>query len=98
MEDWEHSVDSKTHLEVDSMANPRFCKAWTLPYSQHAGMEEELAWLMKEGILEPVEYSDWAAPIVAVLRRDRKTIRICGDFRMTVNPISKLDKYPNIPD
>ncbi len=40
-----------------------------------------------------MEYSDWAAPIVAVLKGDGR-IRICGDFQMTVNPNSKLNKYP----
>jgi len=47
-----------------------------------------------EGTLEPVEYSDWAAPIVAVLKPDKKTIPICGDFHTTVNPASKLYRYP----
>ena len=60
-------------------------------------MEEELDRLVAEGTLEPNEYSDWAAPIVAVLKSDRKSVRVCGDFRMTVNPISKLNRYP-IPD
>ena len=50
--------------------------------------------LVKEGTLEPVENADWAAPIVAVLKSDRKSVRICGDFRTTVNPISKLNQYP----
>ena len=68
----------------------RFCKARTVPYS----MEDELNRLVKEGILEPVDYSDWAAPIVAVLKSDKKSVRICGDFRMKVNPISKLNCYP----
>ena len=55
------------------------------------GVEEEL---VKEGTLEPIEHSDWAAPIVPVLKSDRKTVRVCGDFRLTVNPVSKLDQYP----
>ena len=41
-----------------------------------------------------MDYSDWAAPIVAVLKSDQKSVRICGDFRMTVNPVSKLNRYP----
>ena len=29
-----------------------------------------------------------------MLKSDRTSVRICGDFRMTVNPVSKLDSYP----
>ena len=35
-----------------------------------------------------------AAPIVPVLKSDKKSLRICGDFKMTVNSASKLDAYP----
>ena len=44
-------------------------------------------------VFEPVEYSDWAAPIVPVVKTDR-SIRICGDYKVTVNQAAKLDKYP----
>lgn len=57
-------------------------------------VEDELERLVKEGTLEPVDYAEWAAPIVTVLKSDRESIRICGDFRMTVNPVSKLNRYP----
>ena len=49
---------------------------------------------MEEGTLEPVELSEWAAPIVAVLKQDKLSVRICGDFKQTINPIAKLDRYP----
>jgi hypothetical protein len=84
----------EARLEIDPDATPRFCKARTVPYAMRQGVEEELDRLVKEGTLEPVEYSDWAAPIVAVLKSDKKSVRVCGDFRMTVNPNSKLDRYP----
>ena len=54
---------------------------------------KELNRLVEEGTLEPVEHSDWASPIVAVLKPE-ENVRICGDFKQTVNPVSKLDKYP----
>ena len=57
-------------------------------------VEEELTQLEEEGTLEPVDYSDWAAPIVAVVKSDQKSVRVCGDFRMTVNPVAKLNCYP----
>ena len=57
-------------------------------------MEEELKRLVKEGTLEPIEHSDRAAPIFPVFKSDQKTIRVCGDFRLRVIPVSKLDHYP----
>ena len=31
---------------------------------------------------------------MAVLKKDASSIRICGDFKQTENPVSKLDRYP----
>ena len=39
----------------------------------------------------------WAAPIVPVLKADKSSVRICGDFRQTINPVSKL-AIPKIED
>ena len=44
-------------------------------------------------MIEPVQFSDWAAPIVPVIKRDGN-VRICGDYKVTVNRAAKLDKYP----
>ena len=48
---------------------------------------------MAKGTLEPVDYSNWVAPIIAVMKSDRKSMRICGDFQMTINPVFKLNRY-----
>ncbi|KAL5470782.1 hypothetical protein EMCRGX_G028801 [Ephydatia muelleri] len=63
------------------------------PYAMRERVEMELRRLEKEGVLEPIEFSNWAAPIVALLKSDGK-VRICGDFRVSVNPALKLDEYP----
>ena len=44
-------------------------------------------------MIEPVQFSDWGAPIVPVMKPDGR-IRICGDYKMTVNRAAKLEKYP----
>ena len=31
---------------------------------------------------------------MAVLKRDKSSVRICGDFSVAVNPASRLDRYP----
>jgi len=83
----------KAEIYVDEGARPKFCKAWTVPYSLRVKVEEELDCLVKEGILEPVQFAEWASPILPVVKPD-KSLRICGDFKLTVNQLSKLDKYP----
>ena len=37
-------------------------------------------------------HSEWAAPIVPVLKGDG-SIRICGNYKVIVNQVSKLDNY-----
>ena len=84
----------KAKICVDPSSTPHFCKARPVPYAMRAMVEEELDRLVQLKILEPVQFADWAAPIVLVLKSDKKSLRICGDFKMTVNLASKLDAYP----
>ncbi len=65
-----------------------------MPFALRDKVEKELKRLENEGTIESIEYSDWAAPIVVVLKGDKVNVRICGDFKVTVNPVSKLVQYP----
>ncbi len=38
-------------------------------------------------------FSEWAAPIVPVVKRDGN-VRICGDYKLIVNTVLKTDPYP----
>ena len=87
-------VGYQAQIQVDPTATPKFCKARTVPYAYRSLVNEELDRLVKYGILTPVEVADWAAPIVPILKSDKKSVRICGDFKKTVNQASKVDKYP----
>ena len=80
-------------FHVNSDCQPKFCKARPVPYALRAKVEAELDRLEKEGILEPVKFSDWAAPIVPVVKRDG-SVRICGDYKLTVNQAASTDTYP----
>ena len=84
-------IEAKLHLDPE--ATPRFCNARPVPYALREKVENELNRLEREGIIEPVQFSDWAAPIVPVMKSDG-SVRICGDYKLTVNKAAKLDAYP----
>ena len=86
--------DFKVSLAIDESVKPKYCKARSVPYAMRALVDEELERLEKSGVIEPVAYSEWAAPIVPVLKPDKKSVRICGDFKLTVNQAVKVDRYP----
>lgn len=50
--------------------------------------------MTEEGIVEPVQFSEWTAPVVPVLKSDPESISLCGDFKLTVNQVAKTDQYP----
>lgn len=83
----------KVKLYVDEEVQPKFCKARSVPFALRQRVEEELERLERDGIIEPIQFSDWAAPIVPVMKRDGK-VRICGDYKLTVNRAAKLEVYP----
>ena len=80
-------------IEVDQSVPPKYCKARPVPYTMREKVEEELVRLEEEGIISPVTSSSWAAAVVPVLKPDGK-IRLCGDYKLTVNRAARLDTYP----
>ena len=84
-------IQAKMH--VDGERAPIFFKPRPLPYSTRKKAEEELQRLKQNEVTEPVEYSDWAAPIVPVLKPNGQ-VCICGDYKVTVNKASKLEQDP----
>ena len=80
-------------LHVDLDAKPCFCRACPVPYALKNRIEKELERLVSEGIYEAIPHSKWAASIVSVIKND-SSIRICGDYKKTINRVSECDRYP----
>ena len=83
----------KAKIYVPSDAKPRFHKARPVPYALRDKVDQELSRLENQGIIEKVQFSNWAAPIVPVVKGDG-SVRICGDYKVTINQVAELDKYP----
>ena len=89
----------KATFYVDDTVKPRFCKPRPVPFALRAKVEDELDRMQDAGIIRPVEFSEWAAPSVPVLK-STGAVRICGDYKVTTNRAVKVDKYPipNVSD
>ncbi|UYV74594.1 hypothetical protein LAZ67_12000217 [Cordylochernes scorpioides] len=81
------------HIDIPDNAEPKFVKARTVPFALRNLVDEKLEALEEQGIIEPIKFSKWASPIVTVLKNDG-TIRICHDYKTTVNLYTNPDKYP----
>lgn len=58
-----------------------------------AKVNEEIDRLLKESIISPVKYAEWAALVVPILK-PIGTVRLCGDYKLTVNTVASLEQYP----
>ena len=78
---------------MDTTTHPKFCKARAVPLALQKKVEAASDKLEAQGVIEKVKFLDWEAPIVPITTQDG-TIRICGDYKLTVNKVAKTDVYP----
>lgn len=73
-------------------AVPVFRKSRSVPWALKEKISKEIDEFVAAGILEPVDSSQWATPIVPVIRKN--SIRICADYSCTINPVLDVPQYP----
>ncbi|XP_041453560.1 uncharacterized protein K02A2.6-like [Lytechinus variegatus] len=80
-------------LHLKEGARPKFCKARNVPFALRPAVEEELKRMQEDDIIYPVDYSEWATPLVCIPKADGR-VRLCGDYKVTVNQQIHCDQYP----
>ena len=82
-------------IYIEKNATPRVEKVRPVPFAIRHKVKQELERLQAQalGIIQPIQFTDWASPIVPVMKPDG-SVRICGDFKVTINRVTKIERYP----
>ncbi|XP_055622834.1 uncharacterized protein K02A2.6-like [Toxorhynchites rutilus septentrionalis] len=84
---------AKVTLYPKPDARPVYCPKRPVAYAALPKVDAELQRLQDNGIISPVQFSDWAAPIV-VVRKSDVSVRICGDYSTGLNNALESDRHP----
>ncbi|XP_062704527.1 uncharacterized protein K02A2.6-like [Aedes albopictus] len=84
---------TKVQLHLKPGSKPVFCPKRPVPFHSVPLVDAELNRLQSLGIITPVDFSEWAAPIVAVKKPDGR-VRICADYSTGLNNALEANNYP----
>lgn len=74
----------KADVRLQPNAKPVFKKSHPVAYALQPSLDKELQCLQDMGILEPVESSEWATPLV-VVPMTKGRLWVCGNYQVTIN-------------
>ena len=83
----------KTIIHLRQGTKPIFKKSRSVAYTLQSTLEVELNRMQQEGILEPVESSEWATPLV-IVPKSNGNLRVCSDFKVIINQCVETKTYP----
>ncbi|CAD6192992.1 unnamed protein product [Caenorhabditis auriculariae] len=84
---------TKAKLFLKPESRPVYIKKRPLPYASQPAIDAEIDRLVNGGVLSSIDYSQRAAPIVAV-KKANGTIRMCADFSTGLNDALMLHQHP----
>lgn len=83
----------RARLNLKPNSKPIFLKARSIPFAIRETVEREIQNMVKNGILVKVEHSDWATPVLPVMKSNDR-VRLCGDYKVTINKYLHIDEHP----
>lgn len=83
----------KFSLNVQDSNRQKFFRPRSLPFILRDKVESELGKMLTAKQLIPVETSRYGTPLVVVPKANG-AVRICGDYKVTINPDLIIDRYP----
>lgn len=86
--------DVTANIEVKVNSQPIHLSARTVPYALVDRVNAEIDRLEQIGVLERVKFAEWATPIVPIVKANAKDIRICGDYKVTINKSIVPEHHP----
>ncbi|XP_055634324.1 uncharacterized protein LOC129774585 [Toxorhynchites rutilus septentrionalis] len=85
-------VREEAVVEIEN-DTPVFKKAYEVPLRLRDKVVEHLDALEKDGVITPIEASEWASPVVVVIKKDQG-IRLVIDCKVSINKLIIPNKYP----
>ncbi|XP_044731858.1 uncharacterized protein K02A2.6-like [Chrysoperla carnea] len=81
-------------LKIQENAKPIYIKPRPIPYALIDQVNDELDSLEKQGIIEKSNYCQWGSPLVVVPKPGNQGVRICADYKISINPLLLDNRYP----
>lgn len=82
------NYEAKMVLKPD--CTPAFCKPRPVQFALRDRFEAHLKNLEGRGVVRRATQSDWTTPVVIAHKKDC-TQRLCGDYKVAVNPVLKAE-------
>jgi len=80
-------------LRLKPGAVPIFAKPRPVPFAFKDKIEKELSTLKENGVIQLIDNNEWGTPLVPILKGNG-AIRICGDYKTTINKYLEDVKHP----
>ena len=92
---------TKAKIYIDKSEHPSFFKPYQIPFAIHHKVEDELESLQELGVIQPVQFSDWAALIMPVMKRGRQigfvgTIKSLSTVRQSWRSIRSRELFASL--